>query len=72
MTASFGRIIGLPCMLEFFYRLDLLLTGPSAASTVMAISVVENIAAAAKHSPHRGHFLCSSFFFFHQDVGDTP
>jgi hypothetical protein len=46
MTASFGRIIGLPCMLEFFYRLDLLLTGLSAASTVVAITVVENIAAA--------------------------
>ena len=27
-------------MLEFFYRLDLLLTGLSAATTVMAISVV--------------------------------
>jgi hypothetical protein len=37
-------------MLEFFYRLDLLLTGLSAATTVMVISVVENIAAAAKHS----------------------
>ena len=62
-------------MLEFFYRLDLLLTGLSAATTVMAISVVENIMAAVKHSSYRGHFLCSSFFgFFLQDVrvGDTP